>query len=182
MGDASDRKLPMKQSEIAAGLQMNPRNLREWMDRGVIPRDCPDALTAALALIRHYQGVVSGHRTTGSDGEVLDLTAERAKLAKAQSETAELRNAELRGELIRRDELRSAWADRVLSWKERIRAVPAAATVHVPGFSAAMGRALATLIDETLTELADGISTGADGNGVSRKRARRRSGVVPPAA
>jgi phage terminase Nu1 subunit (DNA packaging protein) len=170
-------------SAIAKGLELSPRTIRDWMDRGVIPADCADALAAAKCLIRHYQGVAGGYRSSGANGaEVLDLTEERAKLTKAQSETAELRNAELRGELIRRDELRSAWADRVLSWKERLRAIPAAATVHVPGFSAAMGRALATLIDETLTELADGISGGGDGNGVGVKRARRRAGVAPPAA
>lgn len=170
----------MTQASIARDLELAPRTIREWMDRGVIPHDCPDSLTAAKALIRHYQGVVSGHRSSGAGGgEILDLTEERAKLAKAQAETAELRNAELRGELIRRDELVSTWSSHVLSWKERVRAIPASATVHIPAFTAAMGRALLALIDETLVELADGKYEPGER---PPKRARRGTRTPPTAA
>jgi phage terminase Nu1 subunit (DNA packaging protein) len=157
------------QSGVAKYLKRAPRTVRDWMDSGVIPADCADVQSAVIAVVEHYSSVAAGHRSIGASGEVLDLTAERAKLAKAQSETAELRNAELRGELIRRDELVATWSSHVLSWKERIRAVPAAATVHVPGFTAAMGRKLAELIDETLVELAHGRY------GQARERPRRRS-------
>lgn len=172
------------QTSIALHLDLSTTRVGELVALGVIPDDA-DLDTARITYIRYLREIKAGRRidpVTTSDGEVLDLTAERAKLAKAQSETAELKNAELRGELIRRDELRSAWADRVLSWKERLRAIPAAATVHVPGFSAAMGRALATLIDETLTELADGVGGSGNGNGVRVKRTRRRAGASAPAA
>lgn len=167
-----------KQTEIALHLDLTPGKVGEYVQLGVIPQGAT-LDEARIAYIRHMRKRASGHVSEGANGgEVLDLTAERAKLAKAQAETAELRNAELRGELIRRDELLSTWSDRVLSWKERVRAIPASATVHIPSFTAPMARKLLELIDETLTELADGGYRDRD----SGKRPRRSRKTPPTAA
>jgi len=102
-------------------------------------------------------------------GEGLDPQAEKARLDAAKADMEELKLAEKRKELGSIPEIESAWAARVLGWKERIRGVPAAATVHIAGFTPNMARSLLRLIDATLTELADG--TGAPGR---RRRTRAR--------
>jgi hypothetical protein len=83
-------------------------------------------------------------------------TEERTRLDAARADLAELELSRRRGELLERHDVYHTWAGHVLSWKERIRSVPAEATVHVPGFTPAMGRKLLELIDATLVELADG--------------------------
>lgn len=89
-------------------------------------------------------------------GEGLNPQAEKARLDRARAETAELELHRRRGELFERDDVYQTWASHTLSWKERLRSLPAEATVHVPGFTPAMGRKLLELIDATLTEIADG--------------------------
>ena len=103
-----------------------------------------------------------------ADGEVLDLAAERAALARAQTIGQEQRNAENARLVIPRDEVLHHWAGMVLSAKERLRSIPAVAMVRVPGCKRAQARAIGELIDEALTEL------GSGRNGVPPQRASRR--------
>jgi phage terminase Nu1 subunit (DNA packaging protein) len=83
-------------------------------------------------------------------------TTERTRLDAARADLAELELRRRRGELLEVADVRDTWASRALSWKERLRSLPAEATVHVPAFTPAMGRKLLELINATLTELADG--------------------------
>jgi phage terminase Nu1 subunit (DNA packaging protein) len=83
-------------------------------------------------------------------------TEERTRLDAARADLAELELSRRRGELFERDDVYQTWASHTLSWKERLRSLPAEATVHVPAFTPAMGRKLLELIDATLTEIADG--------------------------
>lgn len=98
----------------------------------------------AAALERIYLG-----------GAGLDLTMERAKLARAQTEQTELKNALLRGELLQREDVKSHWANLVLACKEKLRALPAHARARIPGLKKKAVLALGELVDEALTELAD---------------------------
>lgn len=111
-------------------------------------------------------------------GEGLNPAAEKARLDRAKAELAELELAKRRRELLEAAEVERSWSGLVLTWKERIRGLPAVATVRVPGFSKAMARLMLGLLDETLTELADGGSADERPRGSrSRKKkpARRRA-------
>lgn len=101
-----------------------------------------------------------------ADGGGLDPAAEKARLDAARADLAEQELRKRRGELLDAEDVRSTWSRRTLTWKERLRSLPAHATVHVPGFTKPMGRALLRLIDSTLGELADG---------TTRERRRRTS-------
>lgn len=87
-----------------------------------------------------------------------------------QADGQQMRNEELAGALLRRDEVKAIWARMALSWKERIRSVPVIAFGRVPGFTKAMAREIAALIDQTLVELADGTPPRRT---VRRHRARK---------
>lgn len=94
-----------------------------------------------------------------ADG-VTDLASERARLAKAQTRTAELRNAELEGELLRRRDVLETWTTKITAAKSKLRGIPKRAQRQVPGLTRAMAKALLKLIDEVLHDLAgDGLPT-----------------------
>lgn len=82
-------------------------------------------------------------------------TAEKARLDAARADLAEQELSKRSGELIETSEVKQRWAGMALSWKERIRSVPVVALSRVPGFTKAMAKPLAELIDSTLIELAD---------------------------
>lgn len=104
----------------------------------------------------------------GGGGELLDLELERARLARAQTQGQELKNAEQSRLVIPRAEVLQHWAGMVLNAKEKLRSIPAVALVRVPGFTRAMAKPLAELIDQALTEL------GSGRNGVPPQRTVRR--------
>src|SRR5918993_5670959 len=60
----------------------------------------------------------------GGDGEDLDLTAERARLAKAQADLAEMEAKRRKGELIDGTALKAALAQVDIAVKDRLLAVP----------------------------------------------------------
>lgn len=110
-------------------------------------------------------------------GEGLNPAAEKARLDRAKAELAELELAKRRRELLESGDVERGWSGMVLTWKERVRGVPAVATVRIPGFSKPMARLLLGMLDETLTELADGGSAeeSRPRRTGKRKSARRRS-------
>jgi phage terminase Nu1 subunit (DNA packaging protein) len=101
------------------------------------------------------------------DGK-LDLTAERARLARAQAELTELKHALLRGEAVPRQVLLDDWAALALDVTEHVRSMPARALVRVPGFTKKMVPGLRDLCEETLTAI-------ADSDGTPLPRARRKT-------
>jgi phage terminase Nu1 subunit (DNA packaging protein) len=60
-------------------------------------------------------------------GVGLDLTAERARLAKAQADKTELEVAELRGELVSAQEVIEAWTQYIAAIRARLLALPSKA-------------------------------------------------------
>lgn len=113
-------------------------------------------------------------------GNGLNPAAEKARKDRADADLKELELAKRKRELLEADEVVAGWSALVLTWKERIRGVAAVATVRIPGFSKPMARTLLALVDETLTELADG------GSSTDRRRtgkpARRRKAKSPRAS
>jgi len=65
------------------------------------------------------------------DNEVLDLTKERARLAKEQADRLELQNAESRGQLIPADLVAKTWAKETIAFKTKMRAIPSKVALKV---------------------------------------------------
>lgn len=97
------------QSEVAAHLDMSPQNLRDLIGRGVIPgatgKGNLDTDKCRVGYIRYLREVAAGRK---SEAETFDLVAERARLAKEQADAQEMKNAQLRGELLVRGEVTAA--------------------------------------------------------------------------
>jgi hypothetical protein len=94
----------------------------------------------------------------------LDLTEERARLSKEQADAQALKNAEMRGELVRGDDVDLFLLGLFGAFTQRIRAIPPKAAPEVRATTSdAEGEALlARFHDEALTELADAARATAD--------------------
>lgn len=155
------------QQEIGEHIDLRPRRIRELVKLGVLPpskgRGGLNLDQCRLAYIAYLRGIASGHRS--EDGE-LDLTAERAKLAREQTATAAIKNATSRGELIPADMVLEHWAGQIVAVKSHLRAIPSQFKSEVPHLEPEELETLRRLIDQTLTHLADGIPpTTADTGG-----------------
>lgn len=63
------------------------------------------------------------NRDAGGDG-ALDLNQERARLAKAQADKTTLEAAELKGEMVRYEEISAHWTNRAAACRSRLLTIP----------------------------------------------------------
>src|SRR5687768_16967081 len=95
--------------ELGDWLGLTDRSVRDLAADGTIPRNRRGRYPLK-ACVRAYcaraREVAAGRMS--ADGEGLDLTAERARLAKEQADKLEMENAASRGELLPRAEVVSA--------------------------------------------------------------------------
>ena len=105
-------------------LRLSPAALSQLCKRGIAVRmghDAYDLCETVGNYVEHLRGVASGR---GDAAEALTLTGERARLARAQAEAVEMKNAALRGELVRAEEVERTWSDVLRQVRARILAVP----------------------------------------------------------
>ena len=138
-------------------LRLSPAALSGLVKRGIAVRmghDACDLRETVGRYAEHLRGIASGR---GGEAETLTLTGERARLARAQAEAVEMKNAQARGELVRAEDVERAWADTLRRVRSRILAVPSRVRQAVelqPDAAPAMDRELR----EALTELGEGAS------------------------
>ena len=84
-------------------------------------RDSYDLVQSTRNYVQHLRGVASGR---GGEEATLNLTEERARLAREQADGVALKNAKARGELVEAAEVERAWADTLRHVRSRILAVP----------------------------------------------------------
>lgn len=158
--------------DLAGLLGISERRVRELRDRRVIPdngRGRYELGVAIPAYCAHQRAVAAGHRGEGEDGEVLDLTAERARKAKEEADRLEMQNAQMRGELLARADVDAA----VIEDYSRVRArllnipskvAPLVAAVTEPREAEGMVK---RAINEALQELSDPDALAAAGAGLA---------------
>ncbi|MGF6859660.1 phage terminase Nu1 subunit (DNA packaging protein) [Rhodobacteraceae bacterium MBR-64] len=103
---------------------ITPGALTQLVKRGIATRlghNAYDLTTSTRAYIEHLRGTAAGR---GGEEQVLTLTGERARLASAQADAQELKNATLRGEMVKADDVAREWADVLRALRSRLLAVP----------------------------------------------------------
>lgn len=83
--------------------------------------DAYDLVESTRRYVAHLRSTASGR---GGEEHVLTLTGERARLAREQADAQALKNAALRGEMVKADEVERAWSDLLRKVRSRILAVP----------------------------------------------------------
>ena len=77
----------------------------------------------------HLRAVAAGR---GGEDDQLRLTKERARLASEQADAQALKNAALRGELVKAEDVERAWGDVLRQVRARILAVPSRLRQSLP--------------------------------------------------
>lgn len=98
--------------------------LTQLKKRGIavhLGHDAYDLEETVRNYVTHLRGIASGR---GGEAETLTLTGERARLARAQAEAVEMKNAVQRGDLVAAADVERAWGDVLRQVRARILAVP----------------------------------------------------------
>lgn len=106
------------QAELAAMLGVTPGRVSQLVSAGTIPQGAPLAVQVA-AYCENLRAVAARHT------DAPELTAERARLVRAQADVEELKLAELRGELIRMQVVRAGLAVVFATTRDRLMQLPA---------------------------------------------------------
>ena len=93
--------------------------------------------------------------TLKKTASALDLTEERARLAKEQADHAALKNAALRGEMILADQAERRWADEMVAMKARMLAVSGDLPSALPHLTAYDVATIDRAIRDAMAEAAD---------------------------
>lgn len=119
-------------------LALSSGALTDLKKRGIavhLGHDAYDLAATVRAYVQHLRGIASGR---GGEEQTINLTAERARLAREQADAQALRNAALRGELVAAAEVERTWSDLLRQVRARILAVPARVRSALPLDAAAI--------------------------------------------
>ena len=109
-------------SEILA---VSERTLSTWQKDG-LPIEQKQGRENLYDTAKVIQWLIQRHglSLTRSGGEVLDLEAEKARLTKAQADSAELKLAQQQGQLLAANEVQAVWEDYILACRAKLLAMP----------------------------------------------------------
>lgn len=161
---ATDRKrFTFNKTEIATLFGVTTEAVNKWMHAG-----CPDEGKHGRA-VQFYAPDVIKWRTQGVEtetGQVLNLAAERAKLAKEQADKAAMENAILRGDLVRVSDLETVWAAVAVAVKSKLLSIPTKVAANVAEHMTA--NEVQELIDKAIREALEELSDKPPGVGAAK--------------
>lgn len=139
-------------ADLCELLGISPAMLTELKKRGIAvhySHDAYDLAATVNAYVTHLRGTASGR---GGEEHVANLTAERARLAREQADSQAMKNAAMRGELVKAEEVTREWAELLRKVRMRVLAVPSrirGALPHLtPGDLATLDREIRTALEE----------------------------------
>jgi transcriptional regulator with XRE-family HTH domain len=141
------------QAEFAQHMGVSQQAISKLAQRGVFPKG--GTLDEwRHAYVRHLIDLASGHL---SEDGALDLTEERALLARAQRLKLEIEMDKLKGKLLDAEEVDIAWREMIMASRARLLALPqrAALAVVAAKTTAEVAEVLRVIVYEALTELAE---------------------------
>lgn len=141
---------------LAEALGVNPRTIDKWRDDGmpVAQRGSPGKEARfSRADVDAWRGA---KQAANGNGSLLSLEAERAKLARVQTEKADLDVRLRKGDLVSREDTLQAWASIVVAVRAKLLAIPRALAAQLASVTdaATIEAALRIAMHEALAELA----------------------------
>jgi terminase small subunit / prophage DNA-packing protein len=110
--------------ELARLLGVTPRTVTDLANRGIVVREGTNRYALAASVLRycaHLRDLATGR---GGEAAVASATAQRARLAKAQADLAETKNAALRRELVPASGVEAEWSGILRTVRAGLLAVP----------------------------------------------------------
>lgn len=133
-------------------LGITPGALTGLCKRGLavkLGHDAYDLTATVTAYVAHLRGTASGR---GGEEQVLNLTGERARLAREQADAQALKNAALRRELVPAAEVAREWGEALRAIRARVLAIPSRVRAVLPHLTpadvAAMDREARAALDD----------------------------------
>lgn len=139
--------------ELAELFGISDRSVRDLHDRGIVKKSARGRYLLAESVqlyTAHLRGVASGR---GGEGGVLDLTAERARLAKEQADGQALKNATQRSEMVAAIEVERGWTTVCRRVRNAMLAVPSRARQTLPHLTAYDAGVIDREVRDALSEL-----------------------------
>ncbi len=154
--------MAITQDQVAEHLDLGDKRLRTIINKGNLPRWNRKTATYDMyrvAYIRHLRAIASGHKS--QDGN-LDLTAERAKLTRAQTEKTQIEISRLRGESLARLLVAEVWQRHAAAVRSRFLGLASKLRMMLPKLDKDDGEVIDGVVCEILEGLAnDGLPEGA---------------------
>jgi phage terminase Nu1 subunit (DNA packaging protein) len=141
---------------LASMLGVTDRALRDFAERGLVVKTGRGTYELAASIRRyceHMREVAAGR---GGEEGVLDLTAERARLAKEQADAQALKNAVAREELLPAADVERQWREVLAGVRSRMLAVPSRTRQALPHLTASEVTIIDREVRDALMEVADG--------------------------
>jgi phage terminase Nu1 subunit (DNA packaging protein) len=128
-------KTPAKPDDLAALLGVSVQTIRDLARRGIIVRTGRTfALEEAIpSYCAHLRKLATGR---GGEQTINSAATDRGRLAKAQADSVEIKNARLRGELVDAHEVDIRWASMVRAARSGVMAMPSRISQRLPHLSA----------------------------------------------
>ncbi|KPQ07466.1 MAG: Phage DNA packaging protein, Nu1 subunit of terminase [Rhodobacteraceae bacterium HLUCCA12] len=136
-------------------LRLTPGALTGLVKRNLavkLGHDAYDLAETVGRYVEHLRGTASGR---GGEEQVLTLTGERARLARAQADAQELKNAALRSELVPASEVERAWSDTLRGLRSQLLAVPSRIRSDLGNLTPADVAKIDRIMRDTLADLGE---------------------------
>jgi phage terminase Nu1 subunit (DNA packaging protein) len=145
-------------TEVARHLDLSVQRVRELIRKEILP-ELGTIDEYRLAFMRHLRTVAS--KQASQDGK-LDLTAERARLTRAQTEKTEIEVAHLKGEPLPRTLVTQVWQMHAAAVRSRFLGLTSKLRMRIPRPTQDESEVIDGIVCEILEELAgDGLPASA---------------------
>lgn len=111
-------------SDLCDLFGITPGMLTTLGKRDIVVRLGHDAYDLEESTRRYIASLRETASGRGGEEQVLNLTSERARLAREQADAQALKNAVLRGEYVPASDVERAWSDTLRALRSRLLAVP----------------------------------------------------------
>lgn len=147
-------RLPVSARVLAQWLGISDRAVRDLAERGHVVRSGHGKYDLKASVIRYATHIreVAANRS-GDPENSLELTAERAALAREQREGQRIKNEQARRELVPVAEVEARWSDVIATARSRMLVVPARVRDVLPQLTATDVTKLDAEIRKALTDL-----------------------------
>lgn len=152
--DLTDAGVVVDGDTLAKLVKVHPRTVRDLAQRDIVAKvgtDRYDLVASLQAYATHLREMAAGR---GDEHQQLQLTAERARLAKEQADAQALKNAALRRDLVPAAEVEREWSDTLRLVRSKILALPSRLRQTLAHLTAADVAAIDSELRRTLEELA----------------------------
>jgi phage terminase Nu1 subunit (DNA packaging protein) len=167
-------------AKAAKHICLSVSRFRDLVDSGVIARQPPgkyDLTTVRESYIPHMQKLAAGR---GADHGAA-LSTQRARLATAQAQAAEMKNAAFCGDLVSLSTVGKVWDREIRNVRERFLSIPGTCadrlTPFTPQDRGAITGVLRDVVYEALDDVADGKTINAEVTGKQHPLVRRADDV-----